>query len=84
MERNRNTLMLPGDAESYQCSTGDGLNLVNDTSDLMIISVTGESSGTVVRARLPSGGALEVRAGAENIRIELGEKVQRPNATMKH
>jgi hypothetical protein len=77
-------LLLPGDSLPYQVSTGDRVNMRNDTGDAMVIVVRGKSSGTVVRVQLPPDGEISVIAGLENIDITLGDETERAPEKKPH
>ena len=77
-------VLLPGESLPYQVSTGDRVNLRNDTGDMMEIAVKGQSSGTVVRVQLPPDGKISVIAGLEHIDITLGDEKERSPERLTH
>jgi hypothetical protein len=84
MEDPAPVLLLPGDSLPYQVSTGDRVNMRNDTGDAMVIVVRGKSSGTVVRVQLPPDVEISVIAGLEHIDITLGDEKERSPERLTH
>lgn len=84
MEDHAPFLLQTGESLQHQVCTGDKVNLRNETPDVMVISVKGQVSGTVIRVHLPPEGEIEVTAGLEGIDISLGDGKQEAPEAVAH